>query len=538
MFFMSSIGNNKFYAINYSGNHYLSVEENQIGYLYDGGDDDDDDDDGDDDNANDESWLFPGVAAGSRTCHRIFPHAVQGMQHTSWATGTLAATTTITNITTHPAGNQLARPCSKLVGFGPGQSPVSRLHLTWFPLGFNPTSARLLRPRGTPLGGDIQINVFMSLLIRIEIQHEGEMHAHQCMELFRIFSTEPVRQARIICFFHHMFCYLTVKTILKKDHINISMILKKSKQGPLQQRHPIAKHLPREGPRNSLGEVPQNPFLVIVSEVRSVIESSLFKRLGQQPFLVLFGLLLPALSIKDVIYRHLNQWSRSKHFKLNKTIWKCTHNLTQQDHVLPSDNEDSSRDISILTPHVDPLNDHIVSIVIRPTCVRCCEVLCQQRSKYCDLSSTRKRDEIEPPARYLKEMYQQLRGGRVENNFGKNLLSTPNRDSNLYLPVISGLVDWERSALDHTATEVDTHRWERELNVKPVDSVLLLIGILWFESHQSVLRCSLPVVRNRAEPHHCLASDHNPRTLASVKRSAAITVSNNGTFHANPASPS
>nr|CAD7571504.1 unnamed protein product [Timema californicum] len=30
--------------------------------------------------------------------------------------------------------NQLARPCSKLVGFGPDQSPVSHLHPTWFPL--------------------------------------------------------------------------------------------------------------------------------------------------------------------------------------------------------------------------------------------------------------------------------------------------------------------------------------------------------------------------------------------------------------------
>nr|CAD7594425.1 unnamed protein product [Timema genevievae] len=39
------------------------------------------------------------------------------------------------------------RPCYKLVD----QSPVSYLHLTWFPLGLHPTSTRLLRFRGTPL---------------------------------------------------------------------------------------------------------------------------------------------------------------------------------------------------------------------------------------------------------------------------------------------------------------------------------------------------------------------------------------------------
>nr|CAD7194247.1 unnamed protein product [Timema douglasi] len=55
----------------------------------------------------------------------------------------------------HPAGSQPARPCSKPVGFGPDQSLVSRLHLTWFPLGFNPNSTRLIGPQGTLGGEDI-----------------------------------------------------------------------------------------------------------------------------------------------------------------------------------------------------------------------------------------------------------------------------------------------------------------------------------------------------------------------------------------------
>nr|CAD7421078.1 unnamed protein product [Timema poppensis] len=49
------------------------------------------------------------------------------------------------------------RPCFKLVGFGPDQPPVARLHLTWLPLGFYPTSTRLLKPQGTPLGGEDRI---------------------------------------------------------------------------------------------------------------------------------------------------------------------------------------------------------------------------------------------------------------------------------------------------------------------------------------------------------------------------------------------
>nr|CAD7195398.1 unnamed protein product [Timema douglasi] len=50
-------------------------------------------------------------------------------------------------------GSHLARPFSKNVDFGPDHSPVSYLHLTWFPQGFNPTFNRLLRSWGTPIGG-------------------------------------------------------------------------------------------------------------------------------------------------------------------------------------------------------------------------------------------------------------------------------------------------------------------------------------------------------------------------------------------------
>nr|CAD7587623.1 unnamed protein product [Timema genevievae] len=53
---------------------------------------------------------------------------------------------------------------------------------------------------------------------------------------------------------------------------------------------------------------------------------------------------------------------------------------------------------------------------------------------------------------YSDEAYPHLRGRRVENQFEKHL-GTPDRDSNLDLPVIGSLVYYKSSALDHEATE-------------------------------------------------------------------------------------
>nr|CAD7402547.1 unnamed protein product [Timema poppensis] len=53
---------------------------------------------------------------------------------------------------------------------------------------------------------------------------------------------------------------------------------------------------------------------------------------------------------------------------------------------------------------------------------------------------------------YLEEVYSRLHGWRVENNYGINTLSTPDRDSNLDLPVTGRLVYCESSILGHVAT--------------------------------------------------------------------------------------
>ncbi|CAG2057525.1 unnamed protein product, partial [Timema podura] len=58
----------------------------------------------------------------------------------------------------------------------------------------------------------------------------------------------------------------------------------------------------------------------------------------------------------------------------------------------------------------------------------------------------------EPDSRLVPwEVYPNLRGGRAESFL--NTLSTPDRDSNLDLPVISSLVYCKSSASDHPATE-------------------------------------------------------------------------------------
>nr|CAD7395876.1 unnamed protein product [Timema cristinae] len=55
----------------------------------------------------------------------------------------------------------------------------------------------------------------------------------------------------------------------------------------------------------------------------------------------------------------------------------------------------------------------------------------------------------------LEEVYLHLCGGRVENHFGKTTFTTPNRDSNLDIPVIGSLVYCKSSVLDHAATKAD-----------------------------------------------------------------------------------
>ncbi|CAG2053512.1 unnamed protein product [Timema podura] len=55
----------------------------------------------------------------------------------------------------------------------------------------------------------------------------------------------------------------------------------------------------------------------------------------------------------------------------------------------------------------------------------------------------------------LEKVYPHLCGGRVENNLGKTTPSSPDRDSNLDLPVLGSRAQPETSALANYATEAD-----------------------------------------------------------------------------------
>nr|CAD7259576.1 unnamed protein product [Timema shepardi] len=65
------------------------------------------------------------------------------------------------------------------------------------------------------------------------------------------------------------------------------------------------------------------------------------------------------------------------------------------------------------------------------------------------------------PSMIFEEVNMHLRGGRTENHKGKTTTSSPDRDSNLDLPVLDSLVQNEPSALANYATDAE------KLNVSP-----------------------------------------------------------------------
>nr|CAD7452778.1 unnamed protein product [Timema tahoe] len=68
----------------------------------------------------------------------------------------------------------------------------------------------------------------------------------------------------------------------------------------------------------------------------------------------------------------------------------------------------------------------------------------------------------------LEEVNPHLRGGRVENHLGKTTPSSPDRDSNLDLPVLDGLAqhDWRVSQLRHRGGRTDCLSPSRNRQIK------------------------------------------------------------------------
>nr|CAD7440840.1 unnamed protein product [Timema bartmani] len=71
-----------------------------------------------------------------------------------------------------------------------------------------------------------------------------------------------------------------------------------------------------------------------------------------------------------------------------------------------------------------------------------------------------------------------LQTGRVENHLGKTTLSTPDRYSNLDLPIISSLVYCESSALDHAATKAGYRHIRLLSNTgEPLENATLFVHV-------------------------------------------------------------
>nr|CAD7404539.1 unnamed protein product [Timema poppensis] len=81
----------------------------------------------------------------------------------------------------------------------------------------------------------------------------------------------------------------------------------------------------------------------------------------------------------------------------------------------------------------------------------------------------RKADEF---ALRMEEVYPHFLRGKEENYFGKTTLSTPDRDSNLHLPVIGILIYCESSTLDHVTSDA-VHPTEIQTSISPSSAVEL-----------------------------------------------------------------
>nr|CAD7197437.1 unnamed protein product [Timema douglasi] len=87
------------------------------------------------------------------------------------------------------------------------------------------------------------------------------------------------------------------------------------------------------------------------------------------------------------------------------------------------------------------------------------------------------------------KVYPYLHGRRVENHFGKTILNTPDRDSNLNLPIIGSLVYCKSRSLNHVATGAENNSYgEQTLALQRMrfhihmrtDLIWLVLRFDWF----------------------------------------------------------
>nr|CAD7455474.1 unnamed protein product [Timema tahoe] len=121
-----------------------------------------------------------------------------------------------------------------------------------------------------------------------------------------------------------------------------------------------------------------------------------------------------------------------------------------------------------------------------------------------------------------EEVYPHLRGGRVESHLRKTTLNTPDRDSNLDIPVIGSPVYCESNNLNHAATKRPHCSWSR-VNVGAVKTLdvhsgrhLRSLRRNW--SHNKRWTCTLIVSCGRLEGTGNIINDGNQSSRSSQTR--------------------
>nr|CAD7463150.1 unnamed protein product [Timema tahoe] len=116
----------------------------------------------------------------------------------------------------------------------------------------------------------------------------------------------------------------------------------------------------------------------------------------------------------------------------------------------------------------------------------------------------------------LEEVNPHLRGGGVENHIGKTTPSSPDRDSNIDLPVLGGRAQ-HASALANSATEADSHK----------KKIIFGVSSGWFEPGKELftLGCTLKQSPSPLYTHLPDTADlHGSSRLMSMKVTHSVEV--------------
>nr|CAD7439471.1 unnamed protein product [Timema bartmani] len=151
------------------------------------------------------------------------------------------------------------------------------------------------------------------------------------------------------------------------------------------------------------------------------------------------------------------------------------------------------------------------------------------KSSTSDHEATKAEPEQEPDT--IKEVNPHLRGGRVENHLGKTTPSSPDRDSNLDLPVLGGLAqhDWRVSQLRHRGGVVSITQFTNSIYDRDSSQPTFIIsgyhGISTELSYETVVLSSTAEdgeievrISLGTDPPHCGVKSLSPTLILPIEQ--------------------